>query len=64
MNGAIGGFRGGIGIVEVLEMKVDEGNVVTAEPESNITSVSGETEETTGEEATAFFALEARGTDT
>ena len=61
---AVSTLRGGIGIVEVLEMKVGEGNVVTAEPESNITSVSGEIEETTGEEATAFFALEAGGTDT
>ena len=49
---AVSIIRGGIGIVEV-----DEGNVVT-------TSVSGEIEETTGEEAIAFFALEAGATDT
>jgi hypothetical protein len=58
---AVSTLRGGIGIVEVLEMKVGEGNVVTAEPESNITSVSGETEETAEEETTAFFALETGG---
>jgi len=51
-------------MVEILERKVEDGRVVTAEPESKITSVSGETEETTGEEATAFFAFEAGQTDT
>ena len=37
---------------------------MTAEPESKITSVSGETEETTEEDVVAFFALEARATNT
>ena len=37
---------------------------MTAEPESKITSVLGGTEETTGGEARAFFALETGATDT
>jgi len=41
---------GGMGMVEVLERKVEEGSVVTVAPESK-------TGKTTGEEATAFFAL-------
>jgi len=40
---------------EVLEKKVEEGSVVTAESESKITSASGDTGETTGEEATTFL---------
>ena len=61
---AVSTLRGGIGIVEVLERKVDEGNVVTAEPESKITSVSGRIEETTEEDVVTFFALDAGATDT
>ena len=61
---AVSTLRGGIGIVEVLERKVGKGNVVTAEPESKITSVSGKTEETTEEDVVAFFALEGGATET